>query len=100
MVEGISYSLLKIKLKLRSGGVKNIYCSYYTNSEAITTYMIKRLELRAGDKVLEPASGEGIFIESVLHEKKNVEIEALDMNSEAVEILKRKFSDIVTREKS
>lgn len=73
--------------------MKNIYCSYYTNSEAITTYMIKRLELRAGDKVLEPASGEGIFIESVLHEKKNVEIEALDMNSEAVEILKRKFSD-------
>ena len=71
--------------------MKNIYCSYYTNSEPITVYMTKRLELQDGDKVLEPSAGEGTFIESVLNEGKSVEIEALDMNSGAIEILKRKF---------
>lgn len=71
--------------------MKNIYCSYYTNSEAITAYMTKRLELQAGDRILEPSSGEGIFIESILNEEKNVEIEALDMNFQAIEVLKRKF---------
>ncbi|MCM1175178.1 MAG: N-6 DNA methylase [Blautia sp.] len=83
----------KIEPNLWSKGMKNIYCSYYTNSEAITNYMVKRLELQDGDKVLEPSSGEGIFIESILREEKNLEIEALEMNAEAVEILKRKFAD-------
>lgn len=73
--------------------MKNIYCSYYTNSEAITAYMTKRLELKDEDKILEPSAGEGIFVESVLNEKRDVEIEVLDMNSNAIEILKRKFTD-------
>lgn len=73
--------------------MKNIYCAYYTNSEAITTYMTKMLELEDKNKVLEPSAGEGIFIESMLNEKRDIEIEALDLNSDAVAVLKYKFMD-------
>lgn len=73
--------------------MKNIYCSYYTNSEAITTYMTTHLELQCGDKVLEPSAGEGIFIESVLSENKDVLIDALDINADAIGILMEKFCD-------
>lgn len=73
--------------------MKNIYCAYYTNSEAITLYMTKMLHLEDKNKVLEPAAGEGIFIESMLEENQDIEIEALDMNCEAVNVLKHKFGN-------
>lgn len=75
--------------------MKNIYCAYYTNSDAITTYMTEKLKLQEGNRVLEPSAGEGIFIESILAKNKDVEIEALDMNADAVEILKEKFDNNV-----
>ncbi len=73
--------------------MKNIYCAYYTNSKEITTYMTKMLQLEDENKVLEPSAGEGIFIESLLEERQNIEIEALDLNSDAVAVLKYKFGD-------
>lgn len=71
--------------------MKNLYCAYYTNSEAITKYMTRMLHLEDGDRVLEPSAGEGIFVESVLGEHKQVQIDALDIDSKAIEILKMKF---------
>ncbi len=73
--------------------MKNIYCAYYTNSEAITAYMTKMLHLEDKNIVLEPSAGEGIFIESMLAENRDIEIEALDMNCEAVNVLKHKFGN-------
>lgn len=62
--------------------MKDTYCSYYTNSENITSYMISKLEINNGDIILEPSAGEGIFIDEVLRLNKSVQIDALDINKE------------------
>ena len=72
--------------------MKNLYCAYYTNSDAITQYMTEMIQLEDNDKVLEPSAGEGIFIESLLQQKRAISIDALDMNENAVSILMSKFA--------
>lgn len=75
--------------------MKNLYCAYYTNSEPINKYMVKMLYLNDGEKVLEPSAGEGVFVESVLSEDvTDLQIDALDINKTAINILHKKFDDI------
>lgn len=87
--------MLKFTLKKKEGMIiKNLYCAYYTNSDAITQYMTNMIQLEDNDKVLEPSAGEGIFIESLLRQNKLIYVDALDMNSDAITILKNKFASL------
>jgi adenine-specific DNA-methyltransferase len=76
------------------------YCSFYTESDPILTYMVKRLGIVKGDLILEPCAGDGVFIEKILELKKRTEykIEALDLNPHAVANLKDKFSNVEIRQ--
>lgn len=71
--------------------MKNIYCSYYTNSDEITSYMVKRLSVEPKDVVLEPSAGEGIFIDKLLEQNIPMHIDALDINEQAIKILTTKY---------
>ena len=73
--------------------MKDIYCSYYTESADITSYMSARLGILDDDVILEPSAGEGIFIDEVLKCNKNVKIDALDINEQAIDILEEKYYD-------
>lgn len=81
--------------------MKDRFCSYYTNSKDITEYMTQKLGIVDNDVILEPSAGEGIFIDEVLETNKTVQIDALDINGEAISILKKKYEDnsaVVVRE--
>lgn len=69
---------------------KEIYCSYYTKSDPIVQYMVRSLELRPYMKVLEPSSGDGVFIDALL-DKELVTVDAYELNPEAVSQLKDKY---------
>jgi hypothetical protein len=43
---------------------ENVLCAYYTHSDPIRSYMMSRLALADGQLVLEPAAGDGAFVES------------------------------------
>lgn len=73
--------------------MKDQFCSFYTNSEDITFYMSSRLGIHNGDIILEPSAGEGIFIDEVLKTRKKVHIDALDINDDAISVLKKKYDD-------
>ena len=73
--------------------MKDIFCSYYTDSKDITSYMVSMLQLKDGDVLLEPAVGEGAFIQEVLERKKNVVIDAADIDEKALDVLKNKIVD-------
>ena len=63
--------------------------------------MVSKLGVVDNDIVLEPSAGEGIFIDEVLETSKTVQIDALDINSDAISILKKKYEDntaVVVRE--
>lgn len=70
--------------------MRDLFCSYYTNSKEITSYMVAKLDISENDMILEPSAGEGIFIDEILGTNKTVRIDALDINSEAIAILKKK----------
>ena len=81
--------------------MRDRFCSYYTNSKDITEYMVSKLGVVDNDIILEPSAGEGIFIDEVLETNKTVQIDALDINSDAISILKKKYEDnsaVVVRE--
>ena len=69
------------------------FCSFYTESEPILTYMVSRLGVSEGDKILEPCAGDGVFIEKILTDygKTSLEIDAYDLNPEATSGLTSKF---------
>lgn len=81
--------------------MRDTYCSYYTNSKDITSYMVARLGIVDDDMILEPSAGEGIFIDEILETNRTVRIDALDINGEAIAILKKKYENnhaVVVRE--
>lgn len=82
--------------------MKDIYCSYYTNSNSITNYMVKRLDISHSDLILEPSAGEGIFIDEILKNRCDVHVDALDINPESIAILEKKYekSELVTVRKT
>ncbi len=74
--------------------MKDMLCSYYTNSDEITSYMVRRLGISENDVILEPSAGEGAFIDGVLGTGQKIHIDALDISEEAVSMLKEKYKDV------
>lgn len=72
--------------------VKDIFCSFYTESKIITNYMVSQIKLCNGDIVLEPSAGEGVFIDEMLN--KSIKIDALDINPQAISTLKHKYQNL------
>ena len=75
------------------GHMKDRLCAYYTNSGDITSYMAKKLGVKKDDLILEPSAGEGIFIDEILKDHVPVKIDALDIDSSAVAMLREKYKN-------
>ena len=73
--------------------MKDTLCSYYTNSDEITSYMADRLEISSNNVILEPSAGEGIFIDEILKTGLSVQIDALDIDKKAISVLEKKYRD-------
>ena len=68
------------------------FCSYYTESDPILTYMTTRLDIQEGDSILEPCAGDGVLLKNYyLFLKKKYSLEALDLNPKAIEKLQQNF---------
>lgn len=70
-------------------------CAFYTHSDPIVTYMVSRLQVEHGDRILEPCAGDGVFIERILRDPRGTgsRIHAVELNSQAVERLRDKFKN-------
>lgn len=55
--------------------------------------MVSMISPTAEDKILEPCGGDGVFIDTMLELKHDLHIDTCDLNVEAVDTLKRKYSD-------
>lgn len=74
--------------------MSDIYCSYYTKNNNITSYMVSMIDPQIGDTVLEPCGGDGIFIDALLNSIPNLHIDTCDLDSTAVQTMQSKYSDI------
>lgn len=71
--------------------MENVYRSFYTTDNTITSYMVTMIRPSAADKILEPCGGEGAFIDALLETDERLSIDTCDLNGQAVEILKQKY---------
>lgn len=74
--------------------MEHIFRSYYTKSEYITNYMVSMLKLCKEDIILEPSAGDGVFIDKILEIDKYFNIDALDLNKDAVSLLNEKYKSL------
>ncbi len=70
--------------------MEHIYRSYYTNCPAIVNYMVARLRLEEGQRVMEPCAGGGAFVDALLRAQNGIEVDSYDINPAAVTELVRK----------
>lgn len=72
------------------------FCSFYTESDPILTYMVGKLNVVDGDTILEPCAGDGVFLDKIFssHTNHNFRIDALDINPIAVDGLKVKYAEV------
>jgi len=73
--------------------MEKIYRSFYTKSDPIVSYMINRLTIKDGLKILEPCAGDGVFVDALTSQNKNITIDVLELNPKAIQILKEKYEN-------
>jgi len=71
--------------------MNDIYCSYYTKNNNITSYMVSMINPSQNDLVLEPCGGDGMFIDALLESHPNLKIDTCDLDINAVNIMKSKY---------
>lgn len=67
--------------------MKDILCSYYTESDPITSYMVNQLNLQNRDTVFEPCVGTGAFIGPIFNSGKDIKIDAAELDEYAIKVL-------------
>lgn len=72
--------------------MKDQFCAYYTESREITGYMVSRLKVEKKDVILEPSAGAGCFVDEMTEQYgPDLKIDLLDLDGDAVSIMKRKY---------
>lgn len=74
--------------------MEHIFRSYYTKSKYITNYMVSMLNVNKEDIILEPSAGDGAFIDKILEIDKGFNIDALDLNKYAIDLLNEKYNGL------
>lgn len=67
--------------------------SYFTKDKYIKKYMVDQLHICDHDKVLEPAGGNGEFIDALLNKNRNINIDTFDIDALCIRILYHKYNN-------
>lgn len=73
--------------------MSSLYQQYYTKSNDLTSYMIKKLGLKSGAKVLEPCAGDGVFIDQLLMYDPTISVDAFELDPIEATKLKEKYKN-------
>lgn len=68
-----------------------VYQPYYTRSASIVRYMVEKLSVSDGLKVLEPCAGDGIFVDALNDKVPGLSIDAYEIDPQAAALLKTKY---------
>lgn len=71
--------------------MNDIYCSYYTKNNNITSYMVSMIHPSQNDRILEPCGGDGMFIDALLEYNQNLMIDTCDLDDNALITMRSKY---------
>lgn len=72
---------------------RDIYRSFYTKDERLVDYMVRLLDVKDGDECLEPAAGDGCFIDGLLRTHRRITIEAWELSEEESRSLRSRYTE-------
>lgn len=67
------------------------YQAYYTHSTHIVNFMVDLLDCKSMDRVLEPAAGDGVFVDEIINRTEPEEIVLCELNPASVDGLHEKY---------
>lgn len=73
--------------------MKDSYQRYYTTCKDIVDFMVASPDLQNNALVMEPCAVNGVFIDALLKENKNIRIEAFEMDERAYSELLQKYGE-------
>lgn len=65
---------------------------YYTESDALTSFMVDQLDLKEYQLVLEPCAGRGAFIDAILAKNPATRIDAIEISQASYQALQHKYA--------
>ena len=71
--------------------MNDVYCSYYTKNNNITSYMVSMIQPSQNDHILEPCGGDGVFIDALLNYNPQLKIDTCDLDKDAVNAMEMKY---------
>jgi phospholipid N-methyltransferase len=71
--------------------MNSIYQQYYTKSSEIVAYMIDKLSIKSNSIVLEPCAGDGVFLDALLNTRKEIKIDAFELDPSVAAKLIEKY---------
>lgn len=66
---------------------------YYTESDALTSFMVEQLDLKEFQLVLEPCAGRGAFIDAILANHPTARIDAIEISQVSCQALQNKYAE-------
>lgn len=67
--------------------------AYYTSDDRLVDYMVRLLDVRDGNRCLEPAAGDGCFVRGLIRTHQRISIDAWELHAETAASLRRSFAD-------
>lgn len=89
----LATSIGKSEMSASGKNHKDIYRAFYTDDDALVSYMVDLLDPRPGQRCLEPSAGAGHFISAVLDACPEIEIIAFDISHDALRNLRNSFGN-------
>lgn len=74
-------------------GHRDPFRAYYTNDQDLVRYMVDLLAPLPHERCLEPCAGSGLFINELTARQPSLKIDAIEIASAAVVLLRRRFQD-------
>src|SRR5262245_8011752 len=67
--------------------------AYYTSDDRLVDYMVRLLDVRDGNRCLEPAAGDGCFVRGLIRTHRRISIDVWELHRETAASLRRAFAD-------
>ena len=67
---------------------------YYTDCNYITSYMMKLLDVKKNESIIEPCAGEGAFIKKIIDLDFDNDISAIEIDKKSIDFLKHNYKNI------
>jgi adenine-specific DNA-methyltransferase len=74
-------------------GHRDLFRAYYTEDQALVSYMVDLLDPRPSDSCLEPCAGSGLFVDEIISRFPSIRMDVVEISGAAATHLRNRFAN-------